>query len=115
MKTSITQKMKYKQSVIKFCMKYGVKEAAIKFNECERTIYRWKARYDGSIESLRDKSRKPHHHPNEHTELEIKLIKQYKANNKKNRVSSFMGKIKKSRIYKKCARLVSRNEKNRDI
>ena len=83
MKTSITQKMKYKQSVIKFSMKYGVKEAAIKFNECERTIYRWKARYDGSIESLRDKSRKPHHHPNEHTELEIKLIKQYKANNKK--------------------------------
>jgi len=54
-----------------------------KFNECKRTIYRWKARYNGEIESLRDKSRRPHHHPNEHTELEIKLIKQYKKNNRK--------------------------------
>lgn len=31
---------------------------------------------------MKDKSRKPHHHPNEHTEEEIKLIKNYKANNK---------------------------------
>ena len=67
--------MKYKQSVVKFSMKYGVKMASIKFNECERTIYRWKARYDGTIESLADKSRKPKHHPNQHTEEEIELIR----------------------------------------
>ena len=80
---SITQKMRYKQSVIKFSFKYGVKKASIKFDECERTIYRWRKQYDGSLESLRDKSRKPHFHPNQHTEEEIKLIKNYKANNKK--------------------------------
>ncbi len=39
-------------------------------------------RYDGSIESLEDKSRRPHYHPNQHTEEEIKLIKDYKRNNK---------------------------------
>ena len=33
MSKSITQKMKYKQSVIKFSYKYGVKNAAIKYNE----------------------------------------------------------------------------------
>lgn len=82
MNKSITQKMKYKQSVIKFSYKYGVKNAAIKYNEWPKTIYRWRKRYDGSIESLRDKSRRPHHHPNEHTEKEIKLIKDYKRNNK---------------------------------
>ena len=82
MNNSITQKMKYKQSVIKFSYKYGVKKAAIKFNEWPKTIYRWRERYDGSIESLRDKSRRPHYHPNQHTEAEIKLIKNYKANNK---------------------------------
>ena len=82
MSKSITQKMKYKQSVIKFSYKYGVKNAAIKYNEWPKTIYRWRERYDGSIESLRDKSRRPHHHPNEHTEKEIKLIKDYKRNNK---------------------------------
>ena len=31
MGTSITQKLKYKQSVIKFSFKYGVTKAAIKF------------------------------------------------------------------------------------
>ncbi len=52
MKTSITQKMKYKQSVIKFSFKYGVSKTAIKFNVSKRTIYRWIERYDGTIESL---------------------------------------------------------------
>ena len=82
MGNSITQKLKYKQSVIKFSFKYGVTKAAIKFKENRRTIYRWIERYDGTLESLKDKSRKPHSHPNEHTEEEIKLIKNYKANNK---------------------------------
>lgn len=43
---------------------------------------RWIKQYDGTIESLRDKSHKPMHHPNEHTAEEIKLIKDYKRNNK---------------------------------
>lgn len=33
MSNSITQKMKYKQSVIKFSEKYGVYKASIQFNE----------------------------------------------------------------------------------
>ena len=82
MNKSITQKMKYKQSVIKFSYKYGVKKASIQFNEWPKTIYRWRKRYDGSLESLEDKSRRPHYHPNQHTEKEIKLIKDYKRNNK---------------------------------
>ncbi len=82
MGNNITQKLKYKESVVKFSYKYGVTKAAIKFGECRRTIYRWRERYDGSLGSLKDKSRKPHHHPNEHRAEEIKLIKNYKANNK---------------------------------
>ena len=82
MGNNITQKLKYKESVIKFSYKYGVTKAAIKFCECKRTIYRWRKRYDGSLKSLEDKSRRPHFHPNQHTEEEIKLIKNYKANNK---------------------------------
>ena len=38
-------------------------------------IYRWLRRYDGTIESLREKSRRPRHHPNQHTEQELKLIR----------------------------------------
>lgn len=82
MNNSITQKMKYKQSVIKFSYKYGVSKTAIKFDINRRTIYRWIKQYDGTIESLREKSHKPKHHPNEHRAEEIKLIKDYKRNNK---------------------------------
>lgn len=83
MGNSISQKLKYKQSVIKFSYKYGVTKAAIKYGECRRTIYRWRKRYDGTLESLKDKSRRPHSHPNQHTAKEIELIRNYKRNNKK--------------------------------
>ena len=96
MKTSITQKMKYKQSVVKFSFKYGVSKTAIKFNIRRRTIYRRRERYDGTIESLRDKSRKPHHHPNEHTNEEIKLIKDYKRNNKETGLVVLWVKLKRA-------------------
>lgn len=82
MNKSITQKMKYKQSVVKYSYKYGVKKASIQFNEWPKTIYRWRERYDGNIESLKDKSRRPHSHPKQHTDEEIELIRNYKRNNK---------------------------------
>ena len=82
MGNNITDRLKYKESVVKFSKKYGVAKAAYKFGECKRTIYRWRKRYDGTLESLKDKSRRPHWHPNQHTEEEIKLIKNYKRNNK---------------------------------
>ena len=82
MSNSITQKLKYKQSVIKFSFKYGVTNASRNFGENRRTIYRWIKRYDGTLESLKDKSHRPNSHPNQHTEEENKMIKKYKANNK---------------------------------
>lgn len=96
MGNSITQKLKYKQSVIKFSFKYEVTKAAIKFGENRRTIYRWIERYDGTLESLKDKSRKPKAHPNQHTEEEIKLIKRYKANNKKTGLVVLWVKLRKA-------------------
>ena len=96
MSKSITQKMKYKQSVIKYSYKYGVKKASIQFNEWPKTIYRWRERYDGNIESLRDKSRRPHGHPNQHTEEEIKLIRDYKRNNKETGLVVLWVKLRKA-------------------
>ena len=78
----ITQKLKFKQSVVKFSLKFSVAYAEKKFNVNRRTIYRWIKRYDGTLESLQDYSRRPHHHPNQHSDEEIKLIKHYKNNNK---------------------------------
>ena len=79
---SITQDILYKQSVVKYSYRHGVTKAAIKFKMHRKTIYRWREKYDGTPQSLRNKSRKPHSHPCQHTEEEIKLIKNYKNNNK---------------------------------
>ena len=74
MSNSITQNMRYRQSLISYALKHGVSSAARKYNRCRSYIYYWLKRYDGTIESLADKSRRPHHHPNEHTQAEIALI-----------------------------------------
>ena len=79
---SITQDILYKQSVVKYSFKHGVTKAAIKFKMHRKTIYRWREKYDGTVQSLKNKSRRPHSHPKEHTEYEIKLIKNYKSKNK---------------------------------
>jgi len=82
MSNSITQDIQYKQTVVEYSYRHGVTKAAIKFKMYRKTIYRWRERYDGTAKSLKDKSRRPHRHPNEHTEEEIKMIKEYKNKNK---------------------------------
>ena len=81
MNTSITQDMKYRQSLMQYAAKYGVSRASRKYNRCRSYIYFWKARWDGSVESLACQSRRPHHHPSQHTEEEIKLIRNMRRRN----------------------------------
>lgn len=73
--TSITQDMRYRQSLMKYAEKYGVSQASRKYNKSRSYIYFWKARWKGTVESLSCQSRRPHKHPNQHTEAELKLIK----------------------------------------
>lgn len=78
---SITQDMRFRLSLIRYAEKYGVTKAAIKYKTNRQYIYRWKRRFDGSIESLRNLSRRPHQHPNQHTPEEIKLISDMRRRN----------------------------------
>ena len=73
--------MRFRQSLLKYSDKYGVSKAAIKYKINRQYIYRWKKRYDGTIESLRERSRRPKHHPNQHTDAELKLIKDMRRRN----------------------------------
>ena len=82
MSNSITQDIQYKQTVVEYSYRHGVTRAAIKFKMYRKTIYRWREKYDGTAKSLKNKSRRPHSHPKQHTEEEIKMIKDYKAKNK---------------------------------
>ena len=78
---TITQDMRFRLSLIHYSEKYGVSKAAMKYRVNRQYIYRWRNRYNGSIDSLRNQSRRPHHHPNQHTLEELKLIADMRRRN----------------------------------
>ena len=69
--------MAYRQSLMKYVEKHGVSCASRKYNKSRSYIYFWRGRWDGTPESLACQSRRPHSHPNQHTEAELKLIRPY--------------------------------------
>ena len=66
--------MRFRQALIEYSLKYGVTKAAIRYKVNRQYVYRWRGRYDGTLQSLADHSHRPHSHPNQHTPDEIKLI-----------------------------------------
>ncbi len=78
---TVSQDMKYRQSLMCFAIRYGVSRAARKYNRPRSFIYFWLSRYDGTLESLANRSRRPHFHPVQHTPLELKLIKNMRRRN----------------------------------
>ena len=73
--------MRFRQALIQYAEKYGVTKAAIRYRVNRQYVYRWKKRYDGTPESLADRSHRPHHHPDQHTEEELKLIRNMRRRN----------------------------------
>ena len=58
--TSITQNMRFRQSLMKYAQRFGVARASRKYNKSRSYIYFWLKRYNGSIESLACQSRTLH-------------------------------------------------------
>ena len=81
MSKRITQDMAYRQSLMKYAENYGVSRASRKYNKSRSYIYFWKTRWDGTVQSLACPSRRPHSHPNQHTEAELKLIRDMRRRN----------------------------------
>lgn len=73
--------MKFRQAIIEYSFKNGVTKAAIRYKVNRQYVYRWRKRYDGTLQSLADKSHRPHHHPNQHTPEELKLITDMRKRN----------------------------------
>jgi len=71
----ITQDMRFKQVVIEYSFKHGVTKAAIRYKTTRQNIYRWCKRYDGTWQSLKERSHQPKHHPRQHAAQEEDLIR----------------------------------------
>lgn len=75
---SISPKAHFRQRVIKYSVKNGVTAASIRYRVSRKTIYDWKARYDGkSWKSLIERSHRPHSHPRQQTAEEYAMIERY--------------------------------------
>ena len=73
--------MQFRQALILYAEKHGVTKAAVRYRTNRQYIYRWKNRYDGTLQSLADRSHRPMHHPNEHRPEELKLIRDMRRRN----------------------------------
>ena len=86
---------------MKHAKKFRVFRASRKYNKGASYIYFWMARYDGSIESLACRSHRSHSHPNQHTEAELKLIRDMRRRNPKLGIVELWSRLRK-RGYSRC-------------
>lgn len=70
----ITQEAYHRQRVIKRARRCGVAAAANRYHTSRKTVYKWLKRYDGTIASLKDLPKTPHHCPRQQTPEEIKMV-----------------------------------------
>ena len=86
--------MRFRQVVIEYSLKHGVTKAAVRYKLNRQYIYRWRKRYDGTLQSLADRSHRPHSHPNQHTPDEIKLILNMRRRNPNTGIVVFWVKLR---------------------
>lgn len=75
---TVTQTMQFRQSLLKYAEKHGVTKATIKYNVNRQYVYRWKRRHNGDIHSLANRLHRPHHHPNQHADAELRQITSFR-------------------------------------
>ena len=98
--TRLTTKEKYK--IVKLLERQDVYFVSTRYHISIRTLYRWKAKFDGTPESLDNKSSKPHtKHPTAHTDDEIKNITALIHRNPQIGLNELYGKLRLNYGYKR--------------
>ena len=76
MKLIITEEMRFRQKVVKYAIKHNNNaKAARRYHTSRQQVWRWRKKYDGTVQSLANRSTRPHSHPNQHSQKELDLIK----------------------------------------
>lgn len=122
MRIIITEEMRFRQKVVEYAIKHkNNAKAARRYDTSRQQVQRWRKKYNGTVESLANKSRRPHSHPNKHTQKEIELIsKKYqyhkheglgqvyrkcKESGYKRSYGSMCKQIRKQKSYEKAKRI----------
>ena len=107
----VTREAYHRQRMLHYCHKHGLTKTAIRYRTSRKTVNKWRKRYDGTLESLKDRSHRPHSHPSQHTEAELELIRRYiKRNGRKDLLLTFQRLREKgyTRHYGSFKRVVAR-------
>ena len=71
-----TRESAFRQRVMEYHRKgHSVTDTAIRYHLSRKTVYKWIKRWDGTPQSLEDRSRRPKRSPRKQTEAEIRLVK----------------------------------------
>ena len=107
---SIASKYRFCQQVVKYSLKYGATKASVRYKVCRKVIYDWRKKYDGTWKSLMPRSRRPHHHPREHTPEEYELIRRHYPYYKDDKIRLWDKLREKgyTRCYKSMLRVIRR-------
>lgn len=70
----LTQEAKKRQAVVKCAIKKGKSYASRKYGVSQSSVKRWSKRYDGTWESLKERTHRPNSNPNRHTKKEERQI-----------------------------------------
>lgn len=103
--------MRYRSSILKYAQDKGVTKASRKYNKARSYIYFWLKRYDGTLESLANRSRRPHNHPAQQQSAEIKLVTDMRRRNPRLGLMEFWFKLRErgyQRHYVSLFRLMLR-------
>ena len=73
--------LKYRHSIIKYTNRFGVTRTSDHFNVSRSFIYKILRRFDGTLNSIKPKSKRPHNSSNESKADEYELIKNYNRRN----------------------------------
>ena len=72
----ITQEAQARQRYLEYFLKHrNATEASIRYKVSRKTLYKWLKRYDGTLQSLVERSRRPHRSPRAHTAEEVRQIR----------------------------------------
>lgn len=73
----IIQESNFRQRMLKYAAKHGVSASANRHRLSRKTVHKWIKQYNGTLESLKDRPRTPHHFPGKQTAEEEKLVRRY--------------------------------------
>ena len=117
----ITQEARWRQHVMEYLKKHGnVTATARRYHISRKTVHKWKKRWDGTLESLCDQSRRPHKLREGHNEYWIRLIKRLcKKHHWKDIIAAYQEAVQKYgypytyQTFKKKERELNEGKKNK--